>query len=267
MSGCAENRVFGSVGDRPRSNWPFRIAAHLHVCVTGDGSVLLDLKRDKYLGLGREDTEILAAVIDTWPKPTWDCADHLLRTVTEKADELCRTLAADGILIPVSRDCGPVSTAQSSGASAVDMKREWISIGDELEADGRVTAKHVANFAAAFLWARFSLAWRPFSSTVEAIRARKSCYGVEADSSNVLQVAAMVGVFRQLRPFVFAAEGRCLLHALTLVRFLSCYAFYPEWVIGVATQPWAAHSWVQWGNFLLDSNPEKVCRFTPIMVV
>jgi hypothetical protein len=267
MSGDAENRSFGSVGDQPRSSWPFRIAAHLHVCVTGDGSVLLDLKRDKYLGLGREETEVLAAVIDTWPKPTWDCADHLLSAVSERADELCRMLAADGMLIPASRDCGLISNALSSGASAVDMKREWISIGDELEADGRVTAKHVANFAAAFSWARCSLAWRHFSSTVEAIRAKKSRYGREQDSPSVLQVAAMVGVFRQLRPFVFEAEGRCLLHALTLVRFLSSYGFYPEWVIGVATQPWAAHSWVQWGNFLLDSNPEKICRFTSIMVV
>jgi hypothetical protein len=80
-------------------------------------------------------------------------------------------------------------------------------------------------------------------------------------------MAKTVDLFRQLRPFVFAAEGRCLLHALTLVNFLASYGLYPDWVIGVATQPWDAHSWVQWGNCLLDSNPEKVCKYTPIMVV
>ena len=48
---------------------------------------------------------------------------------------------------------------------------------------------------------------------------------------------------------------------------MSKYAFYPDWVIGVTTQPWAAHSWVQWGGFLLDTNPEKVCAYTPILMI
>jgi hypothetical protein len=81
------------------------------------------------------------------------------------------------------------------------------------------------------------------------------------------KLAAMVDVFRRLRPFVFAAEGRCLLHALTLIRFLSHYQLHPEWVMGVKTQPCGAHSWVQWDRYLLDSNPEKVCGYTPIMMV
>ena len=63
------------------------------------------------------------------------------------------------------------------------------------------------------------------------------------------------------------AEGYCLLHALTLVKFLRCYGCYPEWVIGVAAQPFGAHAWVQWHHYLLDTNPEKVCRYTPILVV
>jgi Transglutaminase-like superfamily len=84
---------------------------------------------------------------------------------------------------------------------------------------------------------------------------------------DIFRMATMVDVFRQLRCWVFAAEGRCLLHALTLVNFLSAYGLHPEWVFGVSTQPWAAHSWVQWGQFLLDTNPEKVCPYTPILIV
>jgi Transglutaminase-like superfamily len=250
-----------------RASSTFTIAPHVHVCVTGAGSVLLDLKRDKYLGLGREETESLAAVIDAWPKPTWDCPNDLTRSAVQgvRVNELCITLATDGILIPASRDCE--TAADASDAPAPEMKRDWISIGDELEVEGRVTLKHVLNFATAFIWARCSMAWRPLFLTVEFIRKRKSCRRPEPDIPRVLELAALVDVFRRLRPVVFAAEGRCLLHALTLIRFLSRYGFYPDWVIGVATQPWAAHSWVQWDNFLLDSNPEKVCRFQPILVV
>jgi Transglutaminase-like superfamily len=247
------------------STAPFSIAPHVHVCVTGDGSVLLDLKRDKYLGLGRKDTELLAAAIGSWPKPRWKCTEAAPSSDATMAhtEELCRSLAADGLL----------TSGVSDGAQAaaepplIDMKQEWISVGDELEVESQVTVRHVANFVAAFLWARCSLAWRPFFATVEAIRVEKARRGREADLIPVLEMAALVGVFRQLRPFAFAAEGRCLLHALTLIRFLSRYGFCPEWVIGVATQPWAAHSWVQLGVFLLDTNPEKVCRYTPIMAV
>ena len=103
--------------------------------------------------------------------------------------------------------------------------------------------------------------------SVASIRANKARLASDVGVTHIVEVAALVSLFRRLRPFVFAAEGHCLLHALTLVKFLGRYGFNPEWVIGVATQPWSAHSWVQWKNFLLDTNPEKVCRYTPIMVV
>jgi len=259
-----ENKAFEADADQPCSIRQLAIASHVHVCVTGDGCVLLDLKRDKYLGLGRGETELLAAAIDEWPKPTWECGADCLSACAKspRLDELCSSLAADGLLVPAQRECVSASREPLPG-----MRREWISIGDELEVPGRIGLRHLANFVTAFLWARCSLAWRPILSTVETVRARKSRRVHDVNLTDTLELAAMVDIFRRLRPFLFAPEGRCLLHALTLVRYLSRYGLYPEWVIGVATQPWAAHSWVQSGNFLLDSNPEKVCRYTPIMVV
>jgi hypothetical protein len=239
------------------------IPAHIHVCVTAAGSVILDVKRDRYLGLGRKETELLADSVAGWPEPLWPrslCLDEL--TELRATKETCEALVADGVLERILE--GWVARAVSAPK---DMRGEWISIGDELEIRGRVTLRHVGNFLAAYFWARTSLALRPFCAVVEEIEAAKRCRVRENAARHPHAVAAMVDVFRRLRPFVFAAEGRCLLHALTLMKYLSRYRFYPEWVIGVTTQPWAAHSWVQWGSFLLDSNPEKVCGFTPIMVV
>jgi len=174
----------------------------------------------------------------------------------------------EGLLIQSVVDEGAVAVGDEVGAGRAcrNMRGEWISIGDEMEVGSVVGFGDVVNFASAFVWARCSLAGRPFIATVGAVRARKAALNLELDW-NPLRVAALIDVFRRLRPYVFAAEGRCLLHALTLVRFLSQYGFYPEWVIGVATQPWGAHSWVQWESFLLDTNPEKVCGYTPILVV
>lgn len=241
----------------------FGIPAHIHVCVTAAGSVILDVKRDKYLGLGREETELLADAVPGWPEPLWErtlCRDWRARIKVEIAT--CESLVADGVLERISE------TKNARVVPALrDMRGEWISIGDEIEVHGRVTPRHVAHFLAAFCWAWYSLACRPFSTIVEEVKATKACLVRDSDARHPHAVAALVDIFRRLRPFVFAAEGRCLLHALTLMKFLSQYRFYPEWVIGVTTQPWGAHSWVQWGNCLLDSNPEKVCGYTPIMVL
>jgi hypothetical protein len=255
-----------SVPSAGRRRWEsaqqFHIAPHVFVCVTGDGSVLLDLKRDKYLGLGMMETEWVASAVNAWPKPIWDGLENRAPPDEGAVQKLLTSLADAAILTRNAEDS--VSAARRS---VIDMKKEWISIGDEIEVESRVTAAHVVNFAKAFVEAQLSLALRPFEATVEGVRVRKGTRGSGFDVCHALQVAAMVDVFRRLRTIVFAAEGRCLLHALTLVNFLARCDFYPEWVIGVSTRPWGAHSWVQWGDFLLDTNPEKVCQFAPILVV
>jgi hypothetical protein len=256
-------QVENKQNERPLEPGRFGIPPHIHVCVTSTGSVILDVKRDKYLGLGREETDLFADAVIGWPRPLWQSSTHgdvdALRHAT---NDLCESLVTGGVLERVGETTGkrPVAALRS-------MRGEWISIGDELEIHGQVTLRHIANFLSAYLWARCSLAWRPFCNVVEEVRATKKRRVRDIDECHILHVSAMVDVFRRLRPFVFAAEGRCLLHALTLIKFLSKYQFHPEWVIGVTTQPWGAHSWVQWENFLFDSNPEKVCGYTPIMMV
>jgi hypothetical protein len=241
----------------------FGIPPHIHVCVTATGSVILDVRRDKYLGLGRNETELLADAVAGWPQPLWPrntCSPPL--GILQATNELCKSLVADGVLesLQSGKEARVVPTF---GA----MRGDWVSIGDEYEIRGRVTLRHIGNFLAAYVWARRSLTWRPFSLVVEDVSRSKRQRAREMDRRDLRKLAVIVDVFRRLRPFAFAAEGRCLLHALTLTRFLSKYQIYPEWVIGVTTQPWGAHSWVQWDNFLLDSNPEKVCAYTPIMMV
>jgi hypothetical protein len=240
----------------------FGIPAHIYVCVTTSGSVILDVERDKYLGLGRDETELLATAVPGWPSPSWQSSGSRIDSERcQAANELSESLARTGVLERITQG------EQARVRPALkDMRGEWVSVGDELEIPGRVTLGRIAAFLAAFCWARFSLICRPFSAVVAGIRVRKT-RGAGVSRLDIRRLASMVEVFRQLRPFVFAAEGRCLLHALTLIRFLSYYQMYPEWVIGVTTQPWGAHSWVQWDKYLLDTNPEKVCGYTPIMTV
>jgi Transglutaminase-like superfamily len=247
----------------------FCLASHVHVCVTRDGAVFLDLKRDKYFGVGREDSELLSVAVDEWPNLAWDIggeygADQASeREVASRG--LCESLVDAGLLsLAGTGSAGTPSTA--TDVTSIDMKGELVSVGDELEVNAEITVGDIAKFVRAFAWARYSLRFRPLLKVVESVRARK-LEGVSAGDVDIDRMANRVSLFRQLRCWVFAPEGRCLLHALTLVNFLSAYGLYPEWVFGVRTQPWAAHSWAQLGHFLLDSNPEKVSAFTPILVV
>jgi hypothetical protein len=256
----------------------FGIPAHIHVCATTDGSVLLDLKRNRYFGLGREETELLAAVLPEWPTPGWDCAPLRMARDSEeskRAVSLCESLASNGLLVRSTKSRsrstdrhGTNNRRMRHGAAMLgDMRGEWISIGDELEVRGRIGLGDIVNFLWAYMWVRGSLLLRPIAATVESMRALKAGAATNCASWQIHRVAALVDAFRRLRPLVFAAEGHCLLHALTLVKFLSRYDFHPEWMIGVTTQPWGAHSWVQWKNYLLDTSPEKVCGYVPIMAV
>ena len=244
------------------SDGPFWIAAHVYVCATTDGSVVLDLKRDKYYGLGRDDSELLADAVQNWPAPLWKRVAEPRHPDAHRSNGLCSSLLEDGMLTRNESDSNPLSPM-----APIDMTAEFIAVGDELEVRGRVRLNHIARFAAAFVSARCSLSWRPFIRVVDGVRSAKTRGAGTGYPSDILAIAALADIFRKLRPFVFTAEGRCLLHALTLVKFLGRYGLYPDWVVAVTTHPWGAHSWVQWGNCLLDTNPDKVCQYTPIMVV
>jgi len=251
------------VGYRQHQEQSLHIAPHVHVCVTRDGSVVLDLKRDQYYGFSIEDTEMLSAAVDGWPSPSSPSIPHRVGARTPQGDRLCLSLLQDGLLT------WDGAAARDIHVNRIDLKAPLVSVGDELEVRGHVRSSHVASFAAAYLSAQYSLRCRSFISTVGRVRLAK-CRNSEAAAAppcDPFRLGALVDVFRRLRPYAFAAEGHCLLHALTLVNFLRVYDCYPDWVIGVSTQPWAAHSWVQWGVFLLDTSPEKVCQYTPIMVV
>ena len=77
----------------------FGIPAHIHVCVTGTGSVILDVKRDKYLGLGREETQLLSRAVTGWPSPLWPTSTSCDANASTRAtNDLCEVLVADGVL-------------------------------------------------------------------------------------------------------------------------------------------------------------------------
>jgi hypothetical protein len=261
----------------PRAYW---ISSHVHIRNTLDGSVLLDLRRDKYLGLGKEETVLLAAAVNEWPEPLWaSSVDVGAVDASARSTELCASLLEDGLI-----SASPPVVTRDKRAQEMDLRMDWVSIGDELDMPGQMRFRDIVKFLMAFASAWLSLKCGRLERTVKTVRKsrrgaqvgngalRVAVEGDEPDAegdqpSDIFRMARAVDVFRRMRTYVFAAEGRCLLHALTLTKFLSRYGFHTHWVIGIRTQPWGAHSWVQWQEFLLDTTPEKVGKFLPILVV
>jgi hypothetical protein len=248
----------------PRSVAPnYFIAPLVYACAVGRGDVvLLDLRRNKYVGVGYRDALTLACCVREWPHPALssNLAADTLAAGSNSAD-LTRSLVTAGLLCTTAASCHDVIS------SKVSLDGALVSIGDEIIGETDVRFQHVVLFIYYLLFSWVSLRLIPIHSVVRRVHRRRSKAIAARYVFSVPRASELVYIFRRIRPYLFLVRGHCLLHALTLVNFLAHFQEYPNWVFGVHTQPWRAHSWVQEGDFLLDSNPDSVCEFDPILAV
>lgn len=80
------------------------------------------------------------------------------------------------------------------------------------------------------------------------------------------RVAAVTAAFTRLLPWV-PGQCACLYRAFLLLFMLRRAGQNAAWVFGVRTWPFSAHCWLQIGDAVLDDDPERVSRYTPIMVL
>jgi hypothetical protein len=224
------------------------LPAHVFACWPTT-AVLLDLKRNRYFGLPLQESEELR---------------HLLRPgagiATETSRSLARHLLESGLLLSAP----PTKRIM---CESVHLDGDLTSFGHECRRNVAVRAHHVANHARACTWAKFAVSLRSFYSVACEVSDRKHAQSDGRTAIDTGQLLELVSVFQQLRALTFTSKDKCLFHALAMTRFLSLYDMFPTWAIGVRTTPWAAHSWVQYDNLLLDATPEHVVDFTPILCI
>lgn len=245
----------------------YLLAPHVHLCVTDDHVVLLDLKRDKYVGVGRAQMRALRQCVKGWPSP--ECGD------TEAVDPNSNG-PADGILAKMLSS-GMLTTDESRGKEArpVVTPPAQSALGELEAAPGRdpfdrrpaVTAGHVINFIIACLKARLALRFRPIASVVARASARKARYSRSRTQLNLESVRQHVATYAHLRPLLFTAKDACLFDALALSNYLARYGIFATWVFGVQTGPFAAHCWLQHEGVVLNDTPDNVRRYAPILAV
>lgn len=257
--GQGSDRVFESPAI-VRSSTQYLLPDHVYACWPGTGAVLLDLKRNRYFGLDEDDAHALRQLLGMETMKISAFASK--ETVRPEAlAGFTSELTAAGLLVEHRADYSRIAT------TSVDLERQLTSIGYEKHRSARIRPDHVLNHLRSCLWVKWALATRTFYGVVSDMSQRKQTGASLANRPDIDVMTDLVCIFQRLRGLTFTSSDQCLFHALALVRFLSEYAIFPTWVIGVTTSPWGTHSWVQHDRLILDATPEQVCEYTPILAI
>lgn len=231
-----------------------RLAAHVRACAHDGQVVLLDLQRSRYLGVGGRLAATLTPVVSGWPGH--DHRLHAGNSSQADTEALAAPLMRQGL---ITRDAAP-----PSARPALPEATQTLNV-EPLIGTAPVGASRVFRFLRSYASATASLRLRSLLSIANRVAARR-VQRVTAGRVNHLPMGSAVAAYLQLRPLMFTAHDRCLQDSLTLLDFLAAEGWYPNWVIGVATQPFRAHAWVQTGDLVLSDLHENVRRYTPILV-
>jgi hypothetical protein len=239
-------------------NKEFWMPRHTRVCVTATGAVLLDLKRNRYFGLGNREARSLSTLATNWSDASMSAGPSLEPMQPEDAARLADAFIKAGFLTShAPSEPGPSFAVVDSGVTLT-------SVGYELSAAPRLHLHHMLAFLRACIWAKRAVDSRLLYSIACEVAESKARITHDIDLQHTVE---LVSVFRRLRPYAFSAKDQCLFHALALLKFLAHYNIHPTWVIAVRPTPWAAHSWLQLGTLVLDCTPEEISGYTPILAI
>lgn len=98
---------------------------------------------------------------------------------------------------------------------------------------------------------------------LQALRRRRHRIN-RSDQDTQKKLIYLARIYDQLRP-ILPKNRICLYDSLVFYRFCSIYRVYPTIVFGVTMYPFAAHCWVQSGEYILNDYPQNIKRYNPIM--
>lgn len=240
---------------------PFWIPSHVYVVATHDGVIFLDLKADQYLSLPLGQARLLTSVVKDWPSATYLVTESITTAKHDDPEQLARLLVDRGLLTQ--------DPSQEKSACFTPLRKNPTLLSLDVDEDDlpRVSFRDIWHFVAASISATLQLRFRSLDSIVSRVAARKRRAMNRRVEFDAKSAAQHIEAFRRMRPYAFTVNGHCMFHTLVLLNFLARYDCFPTWVLGVKSSPFAAHSWVEQDSLVLDSTPEEVCFFTPILTV
>ncbi|MEH0196308.1 lasso peptide biosynthesis B2 protein [Caulobacter sp. CCNWLY153] len=220
----------------------YELAPGVSYCLVADLGVVLDLNRDRYLGLGQAQAVALSALARGAGVGPIDEAG-------------LGPLIAAGLLVRDGRGQPVAPCARTLPA------RSAFEIAHERSG---ATAMDVVEVFWAVLVVFWLLRLRPFARVVGWRRWRRRRAG--GMSGRSAQAEALARRFLAVRSLV-PVTPICLLDSLAMAHFLSRRGIDVDVVLAVATPPFEAHAWAQSGDCALNESLHRTAMLTPILVV
>lgn len=224
------------------------LPAWVHAVRTPDGIVFIDLKRDRYYGLEREDSARMRLSQDG-------------RVDVPDDDPLAQQLLKHG-LIKATRDPDRAISSNDAIETPNAVLVDYVN-----PEKPRVTARHVIQFILSLATAWTILRWRSLEYAVS----RHQRLRRKLQLQNPLpteRLRELAKCFLYLRPIFYVASERCLFDSMVLSEFLRRNGVPCTCVFAVKTVPFSAHCWVQTGRFAIaDTSPQFLATFYPVLAV
>lgn len=227
----------------------------VYACRTDDGAVFLDLRDEQYSGLPQEQATLLSEVLAGWPTDTLTAgaapAEGVLRLRSE--------LLACGLLVDSPAHGKRIEFISNALNDAIPFRGTVVP-------RPRIAARDITAFVLSVGRAVYEMRFRKLRQTALRVRNRRQ----QAEATRVApnrDLDELVRIFRRLTPLAYTAQDACLFDSIALLEFLARYGHYPQWLLGVRSRPFGAHSWIQHEARVLNDQLERVDEYTPIIVV
>lgn len=232
---------------------------HVFVGLSNRHVVILDVHRDRYACVLREQFERLGPWLNGWEgacsvgRGRPDCPEAA-------AAEVARMLVSQCILT-----LDPVRSKPVRSVRAPAPKDHTTSDGGPSRL--ALLAKTPAFFFACHR-ANLALQRMRFETVVEHVASRHATQERPplVTPASKARATHLVAIFDALRP-MYPRPYLCTFDSLALLEFLAGEGEFPRWIFAVRADPFHAHCWVQYGQTLLNDRVERIARLTPIMVV
>jgi hypothetical protein len=235
----------------------YALAPHVHACLAGNDLVLLDLKRDRYLGLDPRDFEAARHLIEGLP--TVDLAPTEHSTVSgASVDSLLNELShldmirtrAPSLKPTRQRPLARPGRALIEGYAAPRTRLRMVDFVQALQS---------------IATARLLIRWRTFEQIVSRVQSRRARNA--GKTFDTAEARRHISVFNRIKPLIYTESDQCLFSSLSMHEFLCHKGLFPHFVFGVKTRPFGAHCWLQHDEVVVNDTPERVREFTPIFWV
>lgn len=229
------------------------LSSNVFACPTKHHWVFLDVDRDAYVCVERDQFDALGPSLNGWFLYAGRPAEH--DPSIQEAAQLRNDLVARGLL--TADGTKPVCPVPYE-----PVRRDLTSSFDR-----RSVASSLAHLPA--FWAAARRADRMLSGTTKqslksiVARLRNRASSPTHPQAKLLSLVSAFASLRHLYPKPYL----CLFESLALVEFFWSHSIRVSWVFGVKTDPFYAHCWVQDADVLLNDSAGNVALYAPIMVV